>query len=38
MGLGGDCGQKGDFFGFNWFIWFICLGVYLIYDYDDLLR
>lgn len=38
MGLGGDRGQKGDLFGPNWPIRPTRPGVYLTYDYDDLLR
>lgn len=38
MGLGGDRGQKGDLFGPNWPIRPTRSGVYLTYDYDDLLR
>lgn len=38
MGLGGDRGQKGDLFGLNWPIRPTRPGVYLTYDYDDLLR
>lgn len=39
MGIGVSCGCKGDFCGFKWFEWLIkCLGVYLIYDYDEFIK